>query len=88
MEVTKWLKPSISVSRIGDRASVQAASRVNAEQASHDEAWVKRVVISLRQPVSHDRSRGTKVPSQPRQFAVTIAVRSWWLSGLCKDRTH
>ena len=33
MEVTKWLKPSISVSRIGDRASVQAASRVNAEQS-------------------------------------------------------
>ena len=25
---------------------------------------------------------GKKVPSQPRQFAVTIAVRSWWLSGL------
>src|SRR5947207_8557470 len=34
MEVTKWLKPSISVSRIGDSASVQAATRVNAEQAS------------------------------------------------------
>src|SRR5215472_12226722 len=34
MEVTKWLKPSISGSRIGDRASVQAATRVNAEQAS------------------------------------------------------
>src|SRR3979411_1996424 len=34
MEVTKWLKPSISVSRIGDSASVQAARRVNAEQAS------------------------------------------------------
>src|SRR5215469_9784683 len=34
MEVTKWLKPSISRSRIGDRASVQAATRVNAEQAS------------------------------------------------------
>src|ERR1035441_3952176 len=33
MEVTKWLKPSISVSRIGDSASVQAATRVNAEQA-------------------------------------------------------
>ncbi len=29
MEVTKWLKPSISVSRIGDSASVQAATRVN-----------------------------------------------------------
>jgi hypothetical protein len=26
MEVTKWLKPSDSGSRIGDRASVQAAS--------------------------------------------------------------
>ena len=34
MEVTKWLKPSISVSRTGDSASVQAATRVNAEQAS------------------------------------------------------
>ena len=27
MEVTKWLKPSISVSRIGDSASVQAATQ-------------------------------------------------------------
>ena len=27
MEETKWLKPSISVSRIGDSASVQAAHR-------------------------------------------------------------
>ena len=34
MEVTKWLKPSISASRIGDGASVQAATRVNAEQSS------------------------------------------------------
>ena len=34
MEVTKWLKPSISVSQIGDSASVQAATRVNAEQTS------------------------------------------------------
>src|ERR1700731_3991756 len=34
MEVTKCLKPSGSGSRIGDRASVQAATRVNAEQAS------------------------------------------------------
>ena len=34
MEVTKWLKPSISVSRIGGSASVQAATQVNAEQAS------------------------------------------------------
>ena len=41
MEVTKCLKPSDSGSRIGDRARVQAATRVNAEQASHDEGWVK-----------------------------------------------
>ena len=34
MEVTKRLKPSESVSRIGDSASVQAVTRVNAEQAS------------------------------------------------------
>ena len=34
MEVTKRLKPSECVSRIGDSASVQAVTRVNAEQAS------------------------------------------------------
>ncbi len=35
MEVTKWLKPSTSVSRIGDSASVQAVTRVNAEQRAN-----------------------------------------------------
>jgi len=45
MEVTKWLKPSISVSRIGDSASVQAATRVNAEQASK-----RNIRRSTRQP--------------------------------------
>src|SRR6201984_859533 len=34
MEVTKWLKPSECVSRIGDSASVPAVTRVNAEQTS------------------------------------------------------
>src|SRR5260370_3659655 len=34
MEVTKWLKPSISVSRIGESRSLQAVTRVNAEQSS------------------------------------------------------
>src|ERR1017187_10911054 len=29
MEETKWLKPSVSVSRIGDSASVQAVTRVD-----------------------------------------------------------
>ena len=35
MEVTKWLKPSDKrVTKYGDSASVQAVTRVNAEQAS------------------------------------------------------
>ena len=35
MEVTKWLKPSgKACHEIGDSASVQAVTRVNAEQAS------------------------------------------------------
>jgi len=35
MEVTKWLKPSVMrVTTYGDSASVQAVTRVNAEQAS------------------------------------------------------
>jgi hypothetical protein len=34
VEVTKWLKPSIGVSRIDDSASVQVATRMNAEQFS------------------------------------------------------
>src|SRR6266849_3472550 len=36
MEVTKWLKPLVSVSRIGDCASVQAVTRVITEQASFE----------------------------------------------------
>jgi hypothetical protein len=34
MEVTKSLKPVVSGSRIGDRASVQAVARVITEQAA------------------------------------------------------
>ena len=41
MEETKCLKPSDNGHDFGDRASVQAATRVNAEQASHDEGLVK-----------------------------------------------
>jgi hypothetical protein len=36
MEVTKWLKPSISVSRIGDSASVQAVT-----------SWHKKSIAKL-----------------------------------------
>jgi hypothetical protein len=34
MEATKWLRPLVSVSRIGDSASMQAVTRVNAVQSS------------------------------------------------------
>jgi hypothetical protein len=43
MEVTKWLKPLVSVSRIGDSASVQAVTRVNAEQALYGAFEVKHI---------------------------------------------
>jgi hypothetical protein len=43
MEVTKWLKPLVSVSRIGDSASVQAVTRVNVEQALYGAFEVKQV---------------------------------------------
>ena len=44
MEVTKWLKPSVKrVTKYGDSASVQAATRVNVEQTSkrtmHRPTW-------------------------------------------------
>ena len=45
MEVTKWLKPSTSVSRIGDSASVQAVTRVNAEQALYGAFDVKQDIL-------------------------------------------
>ena len=41
MEETKWQKPSGSVSRIGDSASVQAVTRVSAEQAFYEASEVK-----------------------------------------------
>ena len=43
MEVTKCLKPLAS-RHAGDGASVRAATRVNAEQSSHERVAVKSVV--------------------------------------------
>ena len=62
MEVTKWLKPSDSGSRIGDRASVQAATRVNAEQALYGVYFVKLNSASttlLRVPSSSEMTEGS-----------------------------
>ncbi len=47
MEVTKWLKPSISVSQIGDSASVQAATRVKRRASlEKDNAQVDPTTLS------------------------------------------
>ena len=46
MEVTKWLKPLGSVSRIGDSASVQAVTRVNAVQALYGAFEVKHILYA------------------------------------------
>ena len=80
MEVTKWLKPSISVSRIGDSASVQAVTRVNAEQALYEAFEVKHyltafstsfrasatiVVLRRRPPLRSIRSLNHRVSAEP-----------------------
>ena len=44
VEVTKWLKPSVTI--YGDSASVQAVTRVNAEQALYGAIEVKRLLRS------------------------------------------
>ena len=68
MEVTKWLKPSISVSQIGGSASVQAATRVNAEQAS------KRTMC--RPTDCPYRRSGHRYLSTARRFASPAASAS------------
>src|SRR5450432_2022111 len=64
MEATKWLKPSISVSRIGDSASVQAVTRVNAEQSS------KR---TMRRPTRQPfRGRLIRLGEQSEEYAQPL----------------
>ncbi|SIO50040.1 hypothetical protein SAMN05443247_06615 [Bradyrhizobium erythrophlei] len=59
MEVTKWLKPSISVSRIGDSASVQAATRM----ASRSVETI-RCSVGCAPPAPTSESRATKLLGQ------------------------
>src|SRR5882672_2827857 len=76
MEVTKWLKPPISVSQIGDCASVQAATRVNAEQSS------KRTMRrSTRQPY-----RGRLIrPDEMGEAIRSDAAPRWWRRHVHKE---
>jgi hypothetical protein len=74
MEATKWLKPSECVSRIGDSASVQAATRVNAEQAS------KR---TMRRPTRRPfRGRLTRLGEVSEQYAQTLRRGSGGSGGI------
>src|SRR5438874_4993473 len=64
MEVTKWLQPTISVSRIGDSASVRAVTRVNAEQSS------KR---TMRRPTRQPfRGRLIRLGEQSEEYAQPL----------------
>jgi len=60
MEVTKCLKPSDSSHEFGDGASVRAAMRVNAEQASHEALGVKRIVSERQWQISSICLSGTQ----------------------------
>ena len=69
MEETKWLKPSVSVSGIGDSASVQAVTQVNAEQAS------KR---TMRRPTRRPfRGRLTRLGEAERRVRPAAAPGKW-----------
>ena len=99
MEATKCLKPLDSGSRIGDRASVQAATRVNAKQASHDEDLVKgphhgdiESLQLLRYPGPSPFARRGPFPStvnpHMRSLLIAAAPRSRFRrAGLRKTRT-
>jgi hypothetical protein len=74
MEVTKWLQPSISVSRIGDSASVQAATRkpqgvVSDDQPDAREGQVGRHGVAERSavPLRPGNAGGGKGPSTAPQ---------------------
>ena len=64
MEETKCLKPSDSGHNIGDRASVQAATRVNAEQSSK-----RSMCRPTRQP-NRGRLTRTDARARPHPFAA------------------
>src|SRR5450631_3222622 len=91
MEVTKWLKPSISVSRIGDSASVQAATRVNAEQALYGAFEVKHIFYTILYFLSFQFLCSTRNPvSSPRPTPLVEADAHRACQGLpslCPGRT-
>ena len=90
-EVTKWLKPSISVSRIGDSASVQAG--VNAEQSSkttmrrptrqpfRGEETERCRMAQATAPLFDSTIHVIAVAGQNRRLSVVVQSRPKW----CKE---
>src|SRR5215470_16069030 len=75
-EVTNWLRPSECVSRIGDSASVQAATRVNAEHAS--KRTIRRPTRQpfrgrLIQPTPTVPTNGDWLSRRPHEVATDVA---------------
>jgi hypothetical protein len=100
MEETKCLKPSDSGHDFGDCASAQAATRVNAEQTSHDEGLVKgshhgdierSPVASVSKVRAHCATRPVSEHDQPhmRSPLIAAAPRSRFRrAGLREDENH
>ena len=66
MEVTKWLKPSKSVSRIGDSASVQAVTRVNARASlEKDDAQADPTTLSGKADTAGEEERRVAPAAAP-----------------------
>jgi hypothetical protein len=78
MEATKCLKPSDSGSRNGDRASVQAATRANAEHASK-----RSMCRPTRRPLP-----GKAGPAGDRATAAAAAIRANKAQADLAERGH
>ena len=88
MEVTKWLKPSDSVSRLGDSASVQAITRVNAVQLEDQLLFLRdrdpglySLIETIQREelmhLGHAEERIVVRPLWPRPKSTYVAI---WLS--------
>src|SRR6266478_315877 len=74
MEVTKWLKPSISVSRIGDSASVQAASVSGARQLH---SYAVAPVVALQAQGQATQGRGLSTLAPLRALRARAPEQAW-----------
>jgi hypothetical protein len=87
MEVTKWLKPSISVSRIGDSASVQAVFRQDRGRGAGELAaldavcveltWSSQAAAVFQEPLAKALSRAVAIALAERRVRAAMKTRRW-----------